>query len=272
MPTLVHISDLHFGRDVPAVTAALLAQLRDLNPDCVIISGDLTQRATGAQYRAARQFLDQLHWPHVVIPGNHDLPGVDLWTRFVRPWRRWRRYLNLPLEPYCGAEGYRIAGVNTARSAGFYLDWSRGRINRAQTGLIASRFAGAPEGDLRIVVAHHPFWLPDVQRHRGLIYRRDAALQTFADIGVDLVLSGHVHLPYTRLLNGVIVSHAGTTLSNRLLPDQPNSFNLIRGDRGALRINTWCWDGHRFTDKVRHDYVRDAGAWQAYDDAREPSL
>ncbi len=96
------------------------------------------------------------------------------------------------------------------------------------------------------MVAHHPFWLPDSSLSRSLIGGREAALQGFHTAGVDLILGGHVHLAYVQPLEGMLVSHAGTTLSNRLTPGQPNSFNVIRGDRNRLALEQMEWRGTGF--------------------------
>ena len=72
MRTIIHLSDLHFGR----VDQALLGPLHDLvhsiAPDVVVVSGDLTQRAKAEQFEEARAFLDTLPGPQIVVPGNHD--------------------------------------------------------------------------------------------------------------------------------------------------------------------------------------------------------
>lgn len=261
MPGLAHISDLHFGREIPAVVTSLLKALETLRPNCVVISGDLTQRATPKEFHAAHTFLQQLPWPCIVVPGNHDLPGADLWTRFHHPWRRWRRYLNLPLEPVHHATGASIVGVNTARRFDYSLDWSRGRIDRRQRAHVSTQFAATPADTLRVVVAHHPFWLPQEQTRRGLIGGRDAALSHFAQTGVDLVLSGHVHLAYAQVLSGVVISHAGTTTSNRLLAAHPNSFNLIQGDRQHVGITQFNWRDDAFVAMEPQHFVRTSQGW-----------
>ena len=43
--TVVHLSDLHFGREDPPVVDALLARVKTLEPHVVAVSGDFTQRA-----------------------------------------------------------------------------------------------------------------------------------------------------------------------------------------------------------------------------------
>ena len=59
MRRIAHISDLHFGREDPALVRELLADLRRLEPALVAVSGDLTQRARRRQFLAARSFLER---------------------------------------------------------------------------------------------------------------------------------------------------------------------------------------------------------------------
>lgn len=261
MPTLVHISDLHFGREQPEVIEAWFKATTAINPDQVIISGDLTQRASDEEYEAAKQFMTRLQWPYFMIPGNHDMSATDLPERFFKPWKKWEHYLASPLEPVLKAETYSLVGVNTARAAGFYFDWSRGQISKQQISAVQHKFQGVPAQQLKIVVAHHPFWLPEQSEYRDVVEHRDQAIDAFHYAGVDLILSGHVHLPYTQILQGVLVVHAGTTFSNRLIEGQPNSFNVIRGDHQQLTIDFMDWNGTQFQLAEQREFQYQDGVW-----------
>ena len=259
---LAHLSDLHFGRETPRVVDALLRKLENCNPDLVIISGDLTQRATKREFVATRNFLDQLCWPCLVVPGNHDLAAYDLLERFGNPWEKWHRHLNLDTQHCVVRDLFAAAGINTARRVATPFDWTMGRINQPQLQWIGEQLRPQPPHKLRVLVAHHPFWLPMKQEHRKLIKGRDAALSSLAKIHVDLILSGHVHIAYTQVCSGIIISHAGTTISNRISPGHPNSFNLIRGDRNQLSIALMEWNGSDFQELSKPIYLRNNQAWQ----------
>ncbi len=231
MLTLAHISDLHFGRENPQLIKGLLQSLEDINPRIVVISGDLTQRARNREYRAARAFLDSLRRPFLVIAGNHDISADNLAERFFAPWRKWYRYIADTLEPKVSDKDSIVIGVNTARRSGYSLDWSRGRVNSDQVAAVAEYLAEDESERLRVIAAHHPFWIPKKYRYRHLIGGRDMAITLLKKAGVDIILSGHVHFAYTHVLDGLIISHAGTTVSNRVEEGYPNSFNIVRGDR-----------------------------------------
>lgn len=263
MNTIAHISDIHFGRELPVVLESLLLKLEELQPGLIILSGDLTQRAKTAEFQAARAFLQRLRQPYLVIPGNHDMPAHNVLARFWNPWQRWREHISPELEPVMQSDPFTAIGVNTARRMGLWtLDWSRGRINRQQMQRIKQLFDTLPPTCLRLVVAHHPFWLPEENRDRGLIGRRKEALQAFREAGVDVILGGHVHVPFVQLVDNIIVSHAGTTFSNRLNTGYPNSFNVVCGDRDCVDMRQMRWDGSGFAQSSNQLFHRHADGWK----------
>jgi predicted MPP superfamily phosphohydrolase len=130
MRTIVHLSDLHFGRVNPALIDPLITTVREVGPDLVAISGDLTQRARSYQFRQARAFLDALPKPQIVVPGNHDVPLHNIFARFFEPLTKYKRYITDDLQPVYQDEEMVIVGVNTARSLVFkggrvLLVWKR---------------------------------------------------------------------------------------------------------------------------------------------------
>src|SRR6185436_13055108 len=128
MRTLAHLSDLHFGRVDYTVRDAVVTNLQTLKPDVVVVSGDLTQRARSHQFQEARQFLDALPQPQIVVPGNHDVPLYNFFARFGRPLDKYRRHITEDLQPFYQDDEVAIVGINTARS----LTTKYGRINERQ--------------------------------------------------------------------------------------------------------------------------------------------
>ena len=64
----------HLGIDTAAMLAAAVARLNALvpRPDAVLITGDLTDLGSAAEYAEVRRQLAPLQAPCYVIPGNHD--------------------------------------------------------------------------------------------------------------------------------------------------------------------------------------------------------
>jgi 3',5'-cyclic AMP phosphodiesterase CpdA len=247
MRTVVHLSDLHFGR----VDAALLAPLRlcvqALSPDVVVVSGDLTQRAKSREFREARRFLESLPQPQVVVPGNHDVPLYNVVQRFLRPLAKWKRHIGED-EPVYLDDEIAVVGLNTARSAVF----KGGRVNPAQVDHVRGKLCTLPNEVTKIVVTHHPFDLPPGGTRRDLVGRAEMAMKTFAQCGADILLSGHLHTTHTTHSaeryripgHSALIIQAGTATSTRGR-GEANSFNALAIDRENVRIDRYSWDDGR---------------------------
>ena len=187
MRTLVHLSDLHFGRIDTAIIAPLMQTVHQLQPDLVVVSGDLTQRARSPEFKAARAFLDALPQPQIIVPGNHDVPLHDLFLRFTQPLDKYRRYITADLRPcYTDAE-VAVCGINTARA----FTIKGGRINAAQVAWLREKFSALGNEVIKIVVTHHPFDLPTGYGQKQLVGRARMAVESLALCGADIFLAGH---------------------------------------------------------------------------------
>jgi len=263
--TIVHLSDLHFGRIDPALIEPLLANVESIRPDVVVVSGDLTQRARKAQFDQARDFLARIRAPQIVVPGNHDVPLYRVWERFWSPLGKYRRIITPELEPTFVDAEIAVVGVNTARA----LTFKDGRINHEQMASIRRRLAPLGEAVTKIVVTHHPFDLPDQAGDVDLVGRARAALQVFSECGVDLLLAGHFHLSQAGASErdgiagyAALVVQAGTATSTRGRGEE-NSFNVLRVENKTIVVERWTW--HAEASSFRADreerFVRDGQRW-----------
>jgi 3',5'-cyclic AMP phosphodiesterase CpdA len=244
MRTLVHLSDLHFGRVDAQLIDPLIKAISEIRPDLVAVSGDLTQRARSWQFREARDFLDRLPQPQIVVPGNHDVPLHNILTRFLRPLDKYRRYITQDLQPSYADEEIVVVGVNTARS----LTMKGGRINQEQVARVRDRLCGSGDRVVKAVVTHHPFDLPEGYNDRDLVGRARMAMAGLADCGADLFLAGHLHIGHTGHTakryqirgHSALVVQAGTASSTRGR-GEANSFNAIRIDRPHITVERMMW-------------------------------
>jgi 3',5'-cyclic AMP phosphodiesterase CpdA len=243
MRTLIHLSDLHFGRVDPAILSPLARFIGEVKPDLVAVSGDLTQRARTAEFMAARKFLASIPFPQVVVPGNHDVPLHNVISRFARSLDRYKRYITPDLQPVFVDSEMVVAGVNTARA----FTWKDGRINAGQLRRLRATLEATPSERTKIVVTHHPFDLPAGASGR-VVGRSRLAIKTLAECRVDLLLAGHFHIADTSQTakryqmpgySAIIVS-SGTSTSTRGR-GQPNSLNVIQIDRPNLTIERRTW-------------------------------
>jgi 3',5'-cyclic AMP phosphodiesterase CpdA len=244
MRTLVHLSDLHFGRTDASLLEPLIEVVQRLAPDLVAVSGDLTQRARTREFEAAREFLDRLPKPQVVVPGNHDVPLYDVFTRFARPLARYRRYISDDLEPCFIDEEIAVVGVNTARS----LTFKHGRINEAQIDRLQKRLCSLPGSMTKVIVTHHPLDLPADYVSARLVGRAALAKELLAACECDLLLAGHLHLGSAAegsmrggaVAREPIIVQAGTATSTRGRREA-NSFNVIMVEPQHIEIRHYLW-------------------------------
>lgn len=246
MRKIAHISDIHFGKADPPVVDRLAEAVCALEPDVVVVSGDLTQRARTKQFIEARAFLDRLPTPRIVVPGNHDVPLYNVINRFARPLDKYKKYITPDLEPVYVDDELAIVGVNTARS----FTIKDGRISDVQAGAIAARFEDLDKSLIKIVVTHHPFDVP-AGSDNSIVERAQKIMPVIAASGADIFLSGHLHvsrisssahryeLPDGRAL---LIIQAGTAASTRGR-GEANSFNLIEIASPALTVTRFeCED------------------------------
>src|SRR5919107_1016306 len=244
MRTIIHLSDLHFGRVNLSLLDPLISIARKIGPDVVAVSGDLTQRARSYQFQQARSFLDALPKPQIVVPGNHDIPLHNVFARFVERLTKYKRYITEDLQPAYEDEEAVMVGVNTARSSVF----KGGRINESQVGRLREKFCALTSGIVKVVVTHHPFDLPEGYNDRDLVGRARMAMTSLAECGADLFLAGHLHISHTghaKRYNihgySALVVQAGTATSTRER-GEANSFNLLRIAYPAITVEKHAWD------------------------------
>ncbi len=237
MTLLLHVSDPHFGTERAPVVAALEDLVRAQRPDAMLLSGDITQRATHAQFAAARRFVDRMALPALVaIPGNHDIPLFNLAARLLWPYKRYAQAFGHDLEPQFENPQVMVLALNTTRR------WRHvdGELSPAQIERVARRCEQAPAAQWRIVVVHQPVAVSRPQDVHNLLHGRDAAVRRWSAAGVDLVLGGHIHLPFVLPLHEQWIGlprrmwavQAGTAVSKRVRAEAGNSVNLIRIDAG----------------------------------------
>ena len=239
MSTLLQISDTHFGTEQAPVVEALVALAQAQRPDLVVLSGDITQRATAKQFEAARAFVDRLGAPCVAIPGNHDIPLFDIAARVFAPYARFSKVFGSELEPEFASADLLVLCVNTTRP------WRHadGEVSAAQIARVAQRLAQARPEQLRVVVVHQPIEVLRSEDEHDRLHGHAQAQKAWAAAGADLVMGGHIHLPFAAPLPGLAremwVVQAGTAVSSRVRDGAPNSVNLLR--RQGLSAAEECW-------------------------------
>jgi 3',5'-cyclic AMP phosphodiesterase CpdA len=279
--TVLHVSDLHFGRPASSERLDALRELiAELEPDAVAVSGDLTQRCAKREFARARQYLDKIGEvaPYVVIPGNHDIRWLGaVWRNMGGLFRkqahefkysRYKKFICEDLTPSLEVPGAVIAGLNTAHgiTRGSITKRFRdlgviGHVKRADIESVRAAFENASPDAIRIVMVHHNPIRGELSGRHGLA-NTEQALHAFASLGTELILCGHDHLQaihnVERGVHGLVISTAGT-ISNRLRPGRASSFNLVTIDERTLLITTYAWqDPGCFVPSEERSYTRRA--------------
>ena len=241
---LIQLSDVHFGaEDTDAVRAA--AEYVKATPfDLLLVTGDVTQLGKQTEFEMAKSWLASLPGPKLAAPGNHDTPWFGILERVTEPFQRYQRAIG-PTEDKFTRAGLIAVALNSARGWQVRWNWSKGEINRRQTSRAIRHLRSAAPDMTRILICHHPLIeIPDepiTSRVRG--GRR--AARKFAEAGVDLVVTGHLHTPFVHALpfgDGLTYAVGASTLSLRARGSPPG-FNVIEIDGERLVVSAMAWNG-----------------------------
>ncbi len=262
MKTIAHISDLHFGKEDSDIADALVTEINTRKPSLVVISGDLTQRAHPKQFRRARLFVAKIESPVLIVPGNHDIPMLNLVRRFITPLRAYKKHITKNLFPIFSDDEMVVAGLNTARSRTL----KEGRVSPAQLRRIQEAFGSLPnDGRARVLVAHHPVIIPmQLKRKKSSIRKPKKVVRHLEACGIDLVLSGHLHLGIhgdvrshlPTATRSMIVAQAGPAIARWYLKEG-NAYNTVSIDAETITITVRKWENGSFVDVERVVYPRE---------------
>ncbi len=213
---IAHLSDLHCGGPyfVPNLMERAIREINGLQPDLVVCSGDLTTFGFKQEYAQAKDYLDRLECEAlVVVPGNHDSRNVG-YVHFEELFGERSSVLR--------RDGVTVVAVDSTEP-----DLDHGQIGRGRYGWIEEQFAGAD--GLRVFVLHHHLLpVPGTGRERNVVYDAGDALECLQRAGVQLVLSGHKHVPYAWRLEDLFVVNTGTVSSLRLRGKTRPCYNVVR--------------------------------------------
>jgi 3',5'-cyclic AMP phosphodiesterase CpdA len=185
---LLHISDLHAGSaEETQVERGLEPLIERIEPELIVVTGDLAHRGRRREHERAAAFLRALGRPLLVIPGNHDIP-YTFPARFTRPWAEFERLWET-VEPQFRSKDVVIVGLNSVRP------WRHqsGGIRAHQIERAARLLAEAPDGALRVVALHHHLIGAPWRSRKKPVAKRSAVLAGLVDAGAELILAGHIH-------------------------------------------------------------------------------
>lgn len=237
---LIHISDVHFGHEDKAALDQLADFTRRVKPDAVILAGDITQRGRRSEFEAAREWLQDLKFPVLAAPGNHDTPLINMTARVLAPFARYEKYMegmdavDKLTELRGGA--VRVVAINSARGVQGRRNWADGVIDLKDLEKALELLARGPEGAWRLLICHHPLDEPGMSQVSVATKRGGDALKLCAQAHVDAILTGHIHDAFAHAITNVrrpMVQMGSGTLSTRLRGTPP-SFCVLQMDETKL--------------------------------------
>ena len=244
MLTILQGSDFHFGKPhLPRVAAAFHETVRRLEPDVIVLAGDFTQRAKVREYRQARECIDALpDVPIIVTPGNHDMPVYRVHERLFWPLRNYRAYISPDLDSATHVDGAVFVALSSAEPYRAIVD---GRLRDRQIEFAARIFQECSREDVRILVTHHPLAHPPDGGSDHILPGSAALVDRFREMGVDLILSGHLHRGY------VVTSSGGGTVGLEAASTDPVK-GPARGDVAHVHSGTAMSNRGRMAERGRN--------------------
>lgn len=268
--TLVHLSDLHFGRDCDlAMIDAVEGLIPTLDASAVVVSGDLTQRARHGEFQAARRFIDRLakSAPVLTLPGNHDVQWFEspFWIRGrQRIYVKYRRWFGQDLTPTLVIPGAVIATMLTSHGVCFpsmtpnLNDMAvKGHLPLSEVERVTRIFAEAPADLARVVVLHQNVLRGKISQRMGLS-RWKTAQERLLALAPDVIINGHDHEEAAAQLGDQIVVSTAGTLTHRMRGKKPSVFNVVRIEAGSVTVQHWRWQGDTFAPSDRFVFARAA--------------
>ena len=226
---IVQISDIHVGSGLfrPELLDAAIEETNALEPDLVAIAGDLTTEGYRWEFEEAKGYLDRLECQNVVVvPGNHDAKNVG--------YRHFEEFFGL-------REGAVTVNVPEGEAKIVALDSTKpdldeGEIGREHYAWIDSEFRNWERGPKIVIVHHHILAVPGTGRDVNNLRDAGDVMAILRDLRVDMVLSGHRHVPYVWSISGVRIVHSGTVSTMRVRGTMPPSYNVIEIDERSVSI------------------------------------
>jgi 3',5'-cyclic AMP phosphodiesterase CpdA len=245
---LAHISDIHFGGENAHAVAAATEHVNAGGFDLVVVTGDLTRFAEVEEFARAAAWLKEIIPPKLVTPGNHDAPYLAWGERVFAPFRRYERAIGPAAAQAHRGGGFAVRGLNTARGAQPRINWSKGQISRRQVAAAVDWFGDTDPACVRIVACHHPLTEMIGGPMTGRVWGGQAAACDFTQARVDLVLSGHIHAPFTwpyPFGDRRTYAVGAGTLSVRER-GTPAGFNVLEVDEAEIRVAAMGWTGSHY--------------------------
>ena len=241
---IAQISDIHAGEASfqHDLMARIIDSINAMKPDIVIVAGDLTAAGYEEEYIEAASILSQIQPHKLIIPGNHDARNVG-WVHFENyfgnRFSRYRVEFDDERAERLRATGFTVVGVDSSEP-----DVNEGRVGRDRYHWIVSQFDD-PDDIKIFAIHHHLVSIPGTGRERNIVHDAGDLLAHLSTLDIDLIVSGHKHVPFFWGINGMLIANSGTCSTKRLRGLTPSSWNEFEIDASTIKVFLHYPDGRR---------------------------
>ncbi|MGH9910727.1 MAG: metallophosphoesterase family protein [Nitrososphaerales archaeon] len=229
---LVQLSDIHVGPQFrKEVFEKAVEEVNRLNPDAVIVTGDLTENGILNEFERVKEYLKKIKIKNIIVlSGNHDYrnTGYLLFKKFF------------PSKTIHEFDDAVIITLGTARP-----DRDEGEVGYRQNLWLARTLSKHTNKTKIIAMHHHLISIPDTGSDRIIVLDAGDVLQSALTAKVNLVLCGHKHRPWIWNLGPLTIAYAGTTSSERMRGLFENTYNIISIDKGKVSVDLKVVNGER---------------------------
>lgn len=252
---IAQISDIHCGEITfnAELMDSIIRRVNRLRPDVAVIAGDITAAGYEWEFEEAADWIGRIDAPKIVIPGNHDSRNVGyihFQHFFGERFSRLRVELDAVRAERIRATGLTIVGVDSSEP-----DLNEGKVGREHYDWIGEQYTDP--GDIKVfAVHHHLVSIPGTGRERNIVIDAGDVLAELTSIGVDIVVSGHKHVPFLWGLNGMLICNSGTASTRRLRGRTPSSWTELEVDASTIKVFLHYEDGRRELSAIRSRATR----------------
>ncbi len=240
---IVQLSDLHVGSQfLPEVFETVVKEVNELNPNVIVITGDLTNEGLMKEYEKCKSLLAKFNTKKIIsISGNHDYrnTGYLLFKKFF-PFQTVNELDNDVV----------LITVGTTRP-----DRNEGEVGYRQN-LWLERTMKKYKDKVKIVAMHHHLIpIPDTGSDQLTVVDAGDILRTVLDTQVDVVLCGHKHRPWAWNFGKLTVVNAGTVTSERVRGLFENTYNILTVSNKKVQVDLKIVGGKRLhIDEIVTNY------------------
>lgn len=240
---IAQISDIHCGDDRfdAVILGEFINEINNYEPDMVIIAGDLTAAGYLDEFEEAKKHIDTINCKNkIVIAGNHDCRNVG-YEHFEKIFGSRHSEILVTKGRIKGmSQSVRLMAIDSNRP-----DSDDGEVGRDKYKYIDKFFRNKKNDYSILVLHHHLVSIPNTGRERNVVYDAGDLLAKIDELNINMVLSGHKHVPYIWELNGMKLVSSGTAGTGRVRGSVSPAINFVEISDKKVKVKMLFSNGKK---------------------------